>query len=44
MKEALTYKEFIEEFERELTHDALEDAKDNAKIFLELKKQHFKEI
>jgi len=30
--------------ERDLTHDALEDAKDNAKIFFELKKEHFKEI
>lgn len=28
---------------RALTHDALEDAKNNAKIFFELKKKHFKE-
>jgi len=27
---------------RDLTHDALEDAKDNAKIFLELKKKYLK--
>jgi len=29
---------------RNLTHDALEDAKDNAEIFLELKKKYFKDI
>ena len=26
---------------KDLTHDALEDAKDNAKVFLELKNKHF---
>ena len=30
--------------DRNLTHDALEDAKDNARIFLDLKKKFFKKV